>query len=174
MGEAAAEEWVVCRGAERHPVRVTRAGAELVVTGDGVARRVATPWHPGQPLMRASVDGVPGIWQIARHGIGFALSHAGWRLELIVLPPRAAELLERMPEKRQADLSHLLLAPMPGLLVSIAVAEGQDVKPGEELAVIEAMKMENVLRAEREGKIAKIHAHQGDSLAADQIILEFA
>ncbi len=174
MGQAAAEEWVVCRGAERHPVRVTRAGAELVVAGDGAARRVATSWHPGQPLMRASVDGVPGIWQIARHGIGFALSHAGWRLELIVLPPRAAELLARMPEKRQADLSHLLLAPMPGLLVSIAVAEGQEVKPGEELAVIEAMKMENVLRAEREGKIAKIHARQGDSLAADQIILEFA
>jgi propionyl-CoA carboxylase alpha chain len=71
-------------------------------------------------------------------------------------------------------LSHLLLAPMPGLLVSIAVAEGQDVKPGEELAVIEAMKMENVLRAERDGTVAKLRARAGDSLAADQIILEFA
>jgi len=174
VGEKAAEDWVVCRGAERHPARVTRAGAELSVAVDGAVRRVATAWRPGQKLLRATIDGVPGIWQIARQGIGLVLARAGWRLELKVLGPRAAELLARMPEKRLADLSHLLLAPMPGLLVSIAVAEGQEVKPGEELAVIEAMKMENVLRAEREGKVAKIHARQGDSLAADQVILEFA
>ncbi len=173
-GEGALPDWVVCRGAERHPVRVTREGGALAVEGEDAVRRVATSWHPWQPLFRATVDGVPGIWQIARQGIGFVLSRAGWSLELKVLGPRAAELLARMPEKRQVDLSHLLLAPMPGLLVSIAVAEGQEVKPGEELAVIEAMKMENVLRAEREGKVAKIHAREGDSLAADQVILEFA
>ncbi len=174
MGQDAAADWVVCRGTERHPMRVTRAGTEILVAGDGAVRRVATSWRPSQKLLRASVDGAPGIWQIAPHGIGFLLSRAGWSLELKVLSPRAAEVLARMPQKRQADLSHLLLAPMPGLLVSIAVAEGQEVKPGEELAVIEAMKMENVLRAEREGKVAKIHVRQGDSLAADQIILEFA
>ena len=78
-----------------------------------------------------------------------------------------------MPAKVAADLSHLVLSPMPGLLVSLAVAPGQEVKIGEELAVIEAMKMENVLRAERDGRIAKIHAKPGESLAADQVILEF-
>ncbi|HUK58959.1 MAG TPA: acetyl-CoA carboxylase biotin carboxylase subunit [Stellaceae bacterium] len=174
-GDAVGVEWVVCRGAERHPVQVEPEGdAIVVVFANAMVRRVVTSWRPGQPLLRASVDGTPGVWQITRKGIGFVLSRAGWSLELKVLPPHAAALLERMPERRPADMSHLLLAPMPGLLVSIAVAEGQEVKPGEELAVIEAMKMENVLRAEREGKVAKIHVRKGDSLAADQIILEFA
>jgi propionyl-CoA carboxylase alpha chain len=173
-GAAAAEDWVVCRGAARHRVRVTRAGDILTVAGQGAASRIATAWRPWQPIVKATIDGAPFVGQIARHGIGLALSHAGWRMELAVLPPRAAELLALMPERRAADLSHLLLAPMPGLLVSLAVTEGQEVKPGEELAIIEAMKMENVLRAEREGKVAKIHAKPGDSLAADQIILEFA
>ena len=79
-----------------------------------------------------------------------------------------------MPERAGVDLSHLLLSPMPGLLVSVAVAEGQEVKAGEELAVVEAMKMENVLRAERDGTVAKVRARAGDSLAVDQVILEFA
>ena len=79
-----------------------------------------------------------------------------------------------MPEKPKPDLSRHLLSPMPGLLVSIAVGEGQEVKAGEELAVVEAMKMENVLRAERDGRVAKLCAKPGDSLAVDQVILEFA
>jgi propionyl-CoA carboxylase alpha chain len=79
-----------------------------------------------------------------------------------------------MPAKPPPDLSRHLVSPMPGLLVSLAVAEGQEVKTGEELAVIEAMKMENVLRAERDGTIKKLCARPGDSLAVDQIILEFA
>ena len=91
-----------------------------------------------------------------------------------ILLPRAAELLGRMRPKPPADLSRHLLSPMPGLLVSLAVREGQAVKAGEELAVVEAMKMENVLRAERDGKVTKLRAKPGDSLAADQVILEFA
>ena len=90
-----------------------------------------------------------------------------------VLPPRAAELLALMPEKQAADTSRLLLSPMPGLLSSVAVTQGQEVKAGEPLAVVEAMKMENILRAERDGRIARIRAHPGDSLAVDQVILEF-
>ena len=78
-----------------------------------------------------------------------------------------------MPVKRPPDMSRFLLSPMPGLLVSLAVAEGQEVKAGQELAIVEAMKMENLLRAERDGKVAKLHAQPGDSLAVDQAILEF-
>ena len=90
-----------------------------------------------------------------------------------MLNPRAAALAMLMPVKRPADMSRFLLSPMPGLLVSLAVAEGEEVKAGQELAVVEAMKMENLLRAERDGKVAKLHAQPGDSLAVDQAILEF-
>ena len=90
-----------------------------------------------------------------------------------MVPPRVAEALDKMPPKESADTGKLLVSPMPGLLVSIAVAEGDTVKTGQEVCVIEAMKMENVLRAERDGVVAKIHASAGDSLAVDQIIAEF-
>jgi propionyl-CoA carboxylase alpha chain len=91
-----------------------------------------------------------------------------------VLTPRVAQLFALMPVKQAPDLSRFLLSPMPGLLIRVAVAEGQEVKAGEELCVVEAMKMENVLRAERDGRVAKLHAAPGDSLAVDQVILEFA
>ena len=91
----------------------------------------------------------------------------------MVFAPRAAELYRIMPQQKKADLSGFLLAPMPGLLVKLSVEEGQSVKAGEELAVIEAMKMENVLRAPDDGVIAKIIASLGDSLTVDQVILEF-
>jgi len=94
-------------------------------------------------------------------------------LDLKVLSPRAAELARLMPVKQSPDLSRFLLSPMPGLLVSLAVKSGEDVKAGQELAVVEAMKMENLLRAERDGKVGKLHAAPGDSLAVDQAILEF-
>ena len=171
---AAAEDWVVCHGAERRPFRTTRDGGAIIVAGGGMTRRIATLWQPWQPLLRVEIDGAGAIYQVARDGIGIALSHGGASLKLKVLRPRAAELLSLMPVKAKEDLSHLLLSPMPGLLVSLAVVEGQAVKAGEELAVIEAMKMENVLRAERDAKVGKVHARAGDSLAADQVILEFA
>jgi propionyl-CoA carboxylase alpha chain len=90
-----------------------------------------------------------------------------------VLSPRAAELQALMPKKQPSDTTRLLLSPMPGMLSSVAVEQGQEVKAGEPLAIVEAMKMENVLRAERDGRIAHIRANPGDSLAVDQVILEF-
>jgi propionyl-CoA carboxylase alpha chain len=171
---AAPENWTVCRGEARHPVRTLRAGDAIMVENGTAAWRVVTSWQPGQSLLRATIDDVPRTYQIAREGIGMRLSRGGWSVSLMVLSPRAAELLSVMPAKTPADHSHLVLSPMPGLLVSVAVEVGQDVKQGQEIAVIEAMKMENMLRAERDGTVAKIHARAGDSLAADQIILEFA
>ena len=105
-------------------------------------------------------------------GRGFRLVHRGVVRRVQVLPPRAAALLQKMPEKTPADTSRLVLSPMPGLLTQLVVAEGQEVKAGEPLAIIEAMKMENVLRAGRDGRVTKLRAKPGDSLAVDQIILE--
>jgi propionyl-CoA carboxylase alpha chain len=124
-------------------------------------------------LFRGTVDDRAVTIQVDRDGIGYRLTYRGIAVLLKVLPPRVAELLTAIPRKPEAGLTRSLLAPMPGLLISVMVKEGQDVKAGEELAVVEAMKMENVLRAERDAKVAKIRARAGDSLAVDQIILEF-
>jgi propionyl-CoA carboxylase alpha chain len=159
---------------------VTRAVSLESIPGGFTARigrreiRIETDWHPGQVLFRGRVDGAGKTVQMARRGPCWRLAHGGGEIEALVLSPRVAELAARMPCKDPPDLSRFLLSPMPGLLVSLAVAEGQNVKAGEELAVVEAMKMENVLRAERDGVIAELHAEPGATLAVDQAILEFA
>ena len=147
-----------------------------VVIGNGDAAyrcRVAGEWRPGDPMFVGAVDDVAVCIQADRFGIGWRLSHAGMQADVQVVTPRAAELARRMPEKKPPDLSRFLLSPMPGLLLRLAVAEGEEVEAGEELAVVEAMKMENVLRAERDGVVKKIHVEPGDSLMVDQSILEF-
>jgi len=105
---------------------------------------------------------------------GVLLSHAGTSAEVRVYTRREAELAALMPEKSDADAGKQLLCPMPGLVKAISVTSGQEVKTGEPLCIVEAMKMENVLRAERDATIARIHAKEGDSLAVDAVILEFA
>ena len=134
---------------------------------------VRTEWRLGEPLFRASVGGETVCVQVERLNIGYRLVHAGSSVVALVVSPRVANLGAYMPAKASVSTSKFLLSPMPGLLVSVAVAVGQEVKAGEELAVVEAMKMENVLRAERDGVIAAVHAEAGDSLAVDQAILEF-
>ncbi|MBX6368672.1 MAG: acetyl-CoA carboxylase biotin carboxylase subunit [Rhodospirillales bacterium] len=167
------ESWVVVLGEEQHEVRVTREGGLYLVASDVSRHEVATEWQPGNPLLHVTIDGNPSVWQIEREGTGFRLFHAGVSSLVRVLRPQAARLLALMPVKQPPDLSRFLLSPMPGLLVRVSVSEGQEVKAGEELAVIEAMKMENVLRAERDATIGAIKAKAGDSLAVDQVILEF-
>ncbi|MEY4091445.1 MAG: hypothetical protein RLZZ496_627, partial [Pseudomonadota bacterium] len=104
---------------------------------------------------------------------GIHVAHGGVAATIHVFTEREAELYSLMPPRIEADTGKSLLCPMPGLVRSIAVKESQEVKAGEILAIVEAMKMENVLRAERDGKISKIHAKEGDSLAVDAVILEF-
>jgi propionyl-CoA carboxylase alpha chain len=123
--------------------------------------------------LRCLLNGRPMTVQVERLPVGYRLFHGGGQVDVLVLTPQAAELNALMPAKEPPDLSRFLLSPMPGLLVSVAVAVEQEVRAGEELAVVEAMKMENILRAERDGKIAAVHAKPGDSLAVDQKILEF-
>jgi propionyl-CoA carboxylase alpha chain len=160
----------VSLGASRHLATIrTGAGIEI----DGQLAEVETDWQPGDILFAGTVDGEPITVQIERRGSTWQLAQGGTTLIVTVATPRIAELAGNMLEKRVADTSRFLLSPMPGLLKSIAVREGQEVKAGEALCVVEAMKMENVLRAERDGAVKIVLAKSGDSLAVDQKILEF-
>ncbi|CAN7301432.1 acetyl-CoA carboxylase biotin carboxylase subunit [Rhizobium sp. LjRoot258] len=135
---------------------------------------VVTDWRPGDAVWRGNVAGQSVVAQIRPILNGLRLDWQGISLKAKVLTPRHAALERLMPVKLPPDTSKLLLCPMPGLVVSIAVVEGQEVKAGETLAVVEAMKMENVLRAERDLVVSKINAKPGESLAVDAVILEFA
>jgi propionyl-CoA carboxylase alpha chain len=171
---AAGAEWVVLdTERNRHPVTVAETADGFAVIGGETSHELVGAWRFGEPLYRAIVNGEPIAVQVERKGIGYRLSQGGATLDLLVLTPRAAELARLMPVKPPPDLSRFLLSPMPGLLASLAVAVGDEVKAGQELAIVEAMKMENLLRAERDGKVARLHAGPGDSLAVDQPILEF-
>jgi propionyl-CoA carboxylase alpha chain len=157
-----------------HPVHLEPYGAGYALTLDQRAATVASDWRPGAPLFEGDVNGCTVLAQVDREGSGWRLYHAGCSVRVQILRPRVAELAALMPTKRPPDTSKFLLSPMPGLLKAIAVREGQEVKAGEELCVVEAMKMENILRADRDATVAKLHAGPGDSLAVDQKILEFA
>jgi propionyl-CoA carboxylase alpha chain len=136
--------------------------------------QVETDWRPGEPLCWARIDGGAAICvQVDRDGEWLRLGHAGRQADILILLENVAALNRLMPHKEPPDMSRFLLSPMPGLLVQIAVAEGDAVKAGETLAVVEAMKMENVLRAEHDGVVKSLHAGNGDSLKVDQQILEF-
>ena len=163
-----------------HPVEVQPVGespteceVRVRLEDNVLTGTVSSNWQPGDALFHGTIDSRPVCVQVDRVGLGWRLSHAGIRATVQVFSPRAAELFGRMPEKVPPDLSRFLLSPMPGLLVRLSAAVGDDVKAGEELAVVEAMKMENVLRAERDGVVKTLHAGPGESLSVDQPILEF-
>jgi propionyl-CoA carboxylase alpha chain len=161
----------------REPLAVTVSAGNpggFIVEADGRKIAVETDWSPGEPLMRATIDKQQVVVQIDALASGWRLINEGGQAEALVLTPRQAELYALMPVKAAPDTSKFLLSPMPGLLASVAVSEGQEVKAGEALAVVEAMKMENVLRAVRDGTVKTLHAKAGDSLRVDQKIIEFA
>ncbi|MBF2758670.1 MAG: acetyl/propionyl/methylcrotonyl-CoA carboxylase subunit alpha [Ectothiorhodospiraceae bacterium AqS1] len=167
-------EWIVRLGQDEYACRV-RLGedGEEIVEFEGKTLSIRSDWRYGQALFRAAIDGEPTTVQVERQGIGFRLSHGGAQADVEVLNPRQARLRALMIEASTVDSSRFLLSPMPGLLIGLAVKEGDEVKQGQELAVVEAMKMENVLRAEGEGRVKALCAKVGDSLAADQPIIEF-
>jgi propionyl-CoA carboxylase alpha chain len=160
----------------REPVAITVTGKDGNFTVKVGERSIGvqTGWAPGEPLLHGKVDGQDVAVQVDTVGSGWRLVHEGGQAEALVLTPRQAELYALMPVKAAPDTSKFLLSPMPGLLASVAVAEGQEVKAGEALAVVEAMKMENVLRAVQDGTVKTLHAKAGDSLKVDQKIIEFA
>jgi len=165
---------VVMLNREPVAVSVTGNGTGFVVETGGRRLAIETAWTPGEPLMHARIDGQAVVVQVDAVGSGWRLSHEGGQADALVLTARQAELYALMPVKAAPDTSKFLLSPMPGLLASVAVSEGQEVKAGEALAVVEAMKMENVLRAVRDGTVKTLHAKAGDSLRVDQKIIEFA
>ena len=140
----------------------------------GVGRRLSSNWKPGDLVWNGTIDDRPVAVQIRSVTNGFALTYRGNETKAFVYTEREAGYARLMPLKKLADTGKQVLCPMPGLVVSIAVKEGQEVKAGETVAVVEAMKMENVLRAEIDGTVKKIRAKPGDSLAVDAVILEFA
>ena len=132
-----------------------------------------TAWDLGDPVVQMRFADGETTFQIDRIGTNYRITHRGVEAEVRVMSARTAELAEKMPEKEPPDLSKFVLSPMPGLLVSLAVEEGTEVRAGEEVAVVEAMKMENVLRAGADGKVKTVHAEPGASLSVDQAIVEF-
>ena len=177
-----AERRVVELGEEA--VHVTVEGGldgPTVVTfdGEGSGKRkrkvtLATSWCFGEPVWEGTINGVPAWVQVRPILNGVHLTFQGVEAEGRVFTPREIELMGKMPVKVKADMSKFLLCPMPGLVVSLNVTEGQEVAAGDPLCVVEAMKMENVLKAERDGKVAKVLTKPGDSLSVDAVILEFA
>ena len=167
------DNWVVITGAEETPVSITLTLSGFLVSIGHEDYSVVTDWALGEPLFEAEINGQQVTVQVERAGSGYRLFSRGAEINALVLSPKAAELNKLMLEKAPVDLSKFLLSPMPGLLVKLAVKEGDQVKAGEELAVVEAMKMENSLRAVNDGIVAKISAEAGDSLMVDQAILEF-
>ena len=167
------DQWVVITGAEETPVSMNLTLSGFLVSVGNDDYSVVTDWALGEPLFEAQINGQQVTVQVERSGSGYKLFYRGAEINALVLPPKAAALNKLMLEKVPADLSKYLLSPMPGLLVKLAVKVGDQVKTGEELAVVEAMKMENSLRATNDGIVAKISADVGDSLMVDQAILEF-
>ncbi len=154
-----------------------KSGSSRIDTGAS-SYEICSNWHLGGARIRGTVNGKPFTAQVER-GVGkyplaIRIAHNGTRLDALVLSPRAAALYELMPHKAPPDMSRYVLSPMPGLLVDVAVQVGQKVQAGERIAVIEAMKMENVLFAVADGVVGKVLAAKGESLTVDQPIVEFA
>ena len=162
-----------------HEMTIEDDGAFLKIGHTGKAGKpsgesaVMSKWLPGAPVWHGQINGKPLSVQVRPVMNGYRLSHGGVEVTAHIYTAREAELARMMPVKTVPDTSKLLLCPMPGLVVSLAVAQGQEVLAGDTLCVVEAMKMENVLRAERDGTVAKLHAAPGDSLAVDAVIMEF-
>ena len=171
------DKWMVVRlnkgGNEHHPVTARPVPGGYHIEYNGENYEIRSDWKLGQSLFTGTCNGEEFTMQVERHKTKYSLFHWGTRADFMVMSARAAELLSLMPEKLPPDLSKFLMSPMPGLLREVSVKVGQEVKAGEKLAIIEAMKMENILKAEQDCKVKKIAAAAGESLSVDQIIIEF-
>jgi propionyl-CoA carboxylase alpha chain len=171
-------DWVVIENGERRLVRVANGGAgftvEFLENGRRTLKLSDVDWRPGKPTFKGVLDGRAFTARVQPAPEGFTIRHRAAQARVIVLTPRSAELHEKLPPKKAADTSKTVLSPMPGLVVTLDVAVGQEVRTGEAVAVIEAMKMQNIIRAERDGVVKAVNAKAGDSVAADEVLVEFA
>ncbi len=170
-------DWVVVKLSKESkaysPLVATPTANGYHIELNGKAYDLKSDWQLGQSLFTGTCNGETFTLQVERHGLSYRLFHWGTQADYQVMPKQAADLLMLMPIKLPPDLSKFLLSPMPGLLREVAVTVGQNVKAGEKLAVIEAMKMENILKADQDCKVKKISAAAGESLTVDQTIIEF-
>ncbi len=166
-------DWVVSLQGKHYPVVIEadKTGADVAI-GEAIIR-VESDWTPGKPLADLKVDGIPLFALVSKVSGGFRVRYRGADTKVHVRTPRQAELAQLMPEKLPPDTSRLLLCPMPGLVVKIDVQVGDEIQEGQALCTVEAMKMENILRAEKKAVVTKINADAGDSLAVDDVIMEF-
>jgi propionyl-CoA carboxylase alpha chain len=168
------DDWVVTLQGVEHVVKIAADHAGSTVSfADGSTRRVTSDWTPGQPLARMMVDGTPLVMKVGKISGGFRLRLRGADLKVHVRTPRQAALAKLMQEKLPPDTSKFLLCPMPGLVTKIMVEVGDEVQEGQALATVEAMKMENILKAERKGVVKAVKAAAGSSLKVDEVIMEF-
>ena len=172
-GAAFGTDWVVQLGGVDHAVSLDDHGDGFALTIDGGEHRLTTAWRAGEPLFHARLDRRDVTIAVDVLPVGYRLATAGASHVVRVLTPRAAALAKHMLVKVPPDLSRFLLCPMPGLVVKLEVAAGDRVEPGQPLATVEAMKMENILRAERAATIREVRVRAGDSLAVDAVIMEF-
>ena len=166
--------WVVTLQGEEFPLKVKAdKKGSTIKFADGGKLRVTSDWTPGDQLARVKVGDDLLVLKVGKIPGGFRIRSRGADLKVHVRTPRQTELARLMPEKVAPDTSRLLLCPMPGLIVKVNVEVGQEVQEGQALCTVEAMKMENILRAERTGTVSRINAGAGDSLAVDDVIMEF-
>ena len=170
---AVGDDWVVVANGKHYPVKVIVVADTYEVRHDDAVYQVKSDWRIGDPIVRADINGTPVLVQLDFAGAGYKLYHRGTELSALVLTPRAAALSRHMIEKAPPDLGKYLLSPMPGLLIKLTAEVGDEIKAGEEVAVVEAMKMQNSLRAVDDVIVANVLAHEGDSLEVDQPIIEF-
>ena len=170
------DEWIVIIGHDERRVKLSNGGDAFRVTFDDGRSLSLTDmdWKPGQPLFRGALDGVAFTVAVKPAPEGFVIRHRAATQKVLVLTPRSAELHRKLPPKPAADTSKLILSPMPGLVVTLDVIPGQAVQAGQAVAVVEAMKMQNIIRAERDGIVKAVGAKAGDSVAADEVLVEFA
>ena len=131
-------------------------------------------WRPGKPTFSGRLDGKAFTVEVAPAAEGFVIRHRAAKAHVLVLTSLSADLHQRLPEKQAADTSKMVISPMPGLVVSLDVVVGQEVKQGQQVCIIEAMKMQNIIRAELDGVVKSVGAKAGDSVAADEVLVEFA
>jgi len=167
-------EWTVLMGERKYSLTLTPIGGGYAVTQDDQTCELRSTWRLGELLFRGTWNGEPVCLQVERLGLRYRVSHWGTQADMMVMTAHAAGLLALMPDKPKPDLSKFLLSPMPGLLTDMPLKAGQEVKAGEKLAAIEAMKMENILKADQDCVVAEVLAKKGDSLAVDQPIVRFA
>uniref|UniRef100_UPI0025F6AE09 ATP-binding protein n=1 Tax=uncultured Caulobacter sp. TaxID=158749 RepID=UPI0025F6AE09 len=176
LAGAPREDWVVAIGHAKRRVKIGGEGDIAVELLDEGRTLTLTDidWRPGKPVFKAVLGGKAFTVQVAPAAEGFDIRHRAAKARVLVLTPRSAELHGKLPEKQAADTSKLVLSPMPGLVVSMDVTAGQQVREGEVVCVLEAMKMQNIIRAERDGVVKAVNAKGGDPVAADEVLVEFA